>query len=222
MNPEHNGLVGRLSSADQAWLVSRCQPVSVVAGQVLSSAAQPSAHAYFVGTACVVLAVPHTDHIGLGVAVMGREGAVGLPLALGMGAGPFTWLVQSSGTAWRVDGAVLERWVARRREALMVFARYLCDVAQEVALLAGASQGGDVRARVAGWVLLSHRRTGMAELHLTHAHLADMLGVRRASVTLAALELKNAGLLDYQRAHIRVLDPVGLAAAAGDWLAESA
>lgn len=217
MNLSSNGLVRRLPAADQALLATRCRPVLLESGQVLSSNTVPSAQAYFLTGATVALAVPNTQHIGLGVALTATEGALGLPLALGMGAGPFTWLVESGGAAWCVDGTVLQRLVARRRDMLMVFARYLCGVANEVALLAGASQVGDVKARVAGWVLLSHRRSGSADLHLTHAHLADMLGVRRASVTLAALELKTLGLLDYQRGRIQVLNPAGLEAAAGDW-----
>jgi hypothetical protein len=212
-----NGLVRGLPDADQALLATRCRPVLLYSGQILSSNTTPSTQAYFLTGAAVALAVPNTAHIGLGVALAATEGALGLPLALGMGAGPFTWLVQSGGTAWCVDGVVLQRLVARRRDMLMAFARYMCGVANEVALLAGASQVGDVMARVAGWVLLSHRRTGSVDLQLTHAHLADMLGVRRASVTLAALQLKAFGLLDYQRGRIQVLDPAGLEDVAGEW-----
>lgn len=217
MNLFSNGLVRRLSDADQALLAVRSKPVLLETGQVLSSNSAPSTQVYFLLGATVALAVPNTQHIGLGVALMAAEGALGLPLALGMGAGPFTWLVQSGGSAWRVEGVALQRLVERRRGMLSVFARYLCEVAQEVALLAGASQVGDIRARVAGWILLSHRRSGAVDLHLTHAHLADMLGVRRASVTLAALELKALGLLGYQRGCIQVLDPAGLEAEAGQW-----
>jgi CRP-like cAMP-binding protein len=212
-----NGLFRRLSQADQALLATRCKPVLLEAGQVLSSKTESSTQVYFLVNATVALAVPNTQRIGLGVALMGAEGALGLPLALGMGAGPFTWLVQSGGAAWCVDGTVLQRLVVRRRDMLMVFAVYLCEVAREVALLAGASQVGDIRARVAGWILLSHRRSGAGDLHLTHAHLAAMLGVRRASVTLAAVELKNLGLLGYQRGCIQVLSLEGLESIAGAW-----
>lgn len=216
MNLSSHPLVGPLSEADQALLSRRCTPVMLNEGQVLSTPDHPSAQAYFLACASVALVVGHPGSpLKLAVALVGAEGAVGLPLALGLGAGSFSWVVQSAGSAWCIDGAVLARLVARRHGMLMAFSRYLWGVAQEVATMAGASQICPIKQRVAGWVLLSQRRGNPASLHLTHAHLAELLGVRRASVTLAAGELKAQGLVDYRRGALQVLNPVGLAAVAG-------
>ena len=122
--------------------------------------------------------------------------------------------VQGSGTAFRAEGEALRRLVARRGNMLRVFAVYLWMFSQEVAAMAAASQTHDIKARLAHWILLSHARNGSDKLYLTHAHIADMLGVRRAGVTLAAVELKELGLVDYQRGRVHILNGDGLRAVA--------
>jgi hypothetical protein len=108
--------------------------------------------------------------------------------------------------AWCADGDGLQHLLGRRPGMLMVFSRYMWSVPQEVAALAACSQIRDIRARLAGWKLMSDARNGHRSLNLTDAHVADMLGVRRASVTRAAVSLKEQGLVEYQRGNIRILD----------------
>lgn len=206
----HNGLVAQLSNDDQRLLESRCMPVELVTGDILATPHLPDGHIHFLTSASVALVVRHTDGSGLAVGLTGREGAVGLQHALGLGAGNLTLLVQRGGTAFRADGEALRRLVARRGTMLRVFAIYMWVFSQEVASMAAASQSHDIKARLANWILLSHARSGQEDLYLTHAHLADMLGVRRAGVTLAAVELKEMGLVDYQRGRIQILNMDGL------------
>lgn len=97
---------------------------------------------------------------------------------------------------------------------LRTFAGDLWGVSQEVAELAASAQVQDIQARLARWILLSQARTHQTELHLTHVHLADMLGVRRAGITQAANNLKDLGLVDYRRGRIQILNLAGLAAVA--------
>jgi CRP-like cAMP-binding protein len=68
----------------------------------------------------------------------------------------------------------------------------------------------DIRARLAAWLVLSAQKARTTELHLTHQHLAHMLGVRRVSITLAAGELREKGLLSYNRGQLHILDMAGL------------
>ena len=213
MNLLHNGLVAQLPPADQGLLLRRCEPVELTAGEVLSGPAQADGHVHFLTGACVALVVRHGDS-GLAVGLAGREGAVGLQFALGLGAGNLTLLVQGSGSAFRAEGAALRRLANRRMGMLKVFAGYLWSFSQEVASLAAAAQVQDLRARLARWILLSHARSHQTEMQLTHIHLADMLGVRRAGVTLAARELKAMGLVDYRRGRIQIVDRAGLEAVA--------
>jgi CRP-like cAMP-binding protein len=208
----HNGLVAQLSQPDQASLVKHCQPSTLRGGQVLSTPVSEHRNVYFLTDATVVSVVRDGNNAGLAVGLTGNEGAVGLQCALGLGAGTFTLLVQSPGTAWCADGDELQRLLGRRPAMLLAFSRYMWSVSQEVAALAACSQIQDIKARLAGWILMSDVRNGHRPLNLTHAHVADMLGVRRASVTLAAGELKEQGLVEYRRGNIRILDRVGLEA----------
>ena len=212
MTLSHNGLVAQLAQPDQASLVKCCKPSELQVGQILSTPEAGHRHVYFLVDATVASVVRDGNHAGLAVGLTGNEGAVGLQCALGLGAGTFTLLVQSPGLAWCADGDALQRLVGRRPAMLMAFSRYMWSVSQEVATLAACSQIQDIRARLAGWILMSDARNGHRTLHLTHAHVADMLGVRRASVTLAAVSLKEQGLVEYQRGSIRILDRDGLAA----------
>ncbi len=209
----HNGLAAQLSAGDQALLLRRCIPVTLATGQILSEPGGAEQNVYFLGGASVALLVRNGLQPGLAVGLAGSEGAVGLQFALGLGTGNLSLLVQSGGLAWRADGELLQRLVNRRSTLLRAFTRYLWNVVNEVATLAACAQIQDIEARVAGWILLSSQRSDPLTLRLTHAHIADMLGVRRASVTLAAKALKARGLLDYQRGHIQVLDWPGLRAA---------
>lgn len=215
MNLLHNGLVAQLPPTDQGLLLRRCEPVELKAGEILSAPGAASGHVYFLlSGASVALVVRNGGGSGLAVGLAGREGAVGLQFALGLGAGHFTLLVQSSGAAFRADGAVLQRLSDRRLGMLRTFAGYLWVFSQEVAELAASAQVQDIQARLARWILLSQARTHQTELQLTHAHLADMLGVRRAGVTLAARNLKDRGLVDYRRGRIQILNLEGLATVA--------
>lgn len=214
MTLTHNGLVAQLATEDQRLLERSCKPVELNTGDILTAPHQPNGHVHFLTGATVAQVVRHTDGSGLAVGLTGPEGAVGLQHALGLGAGNLTLHVQTGGPAFRADGEVMQRLVARRAHLLRAFAVYLWGFSQEVASMAAASQSHDIKARLANWILLSHARTARAELLLTHAHLADMLGVRRAGVTLAAVELKEMGLVDYQRGRIQILDIDGLRAVA--------
>ena len=161
----HNGLVAQLPPTDQGLLLRRCEPVELKAGEILSAPGAASGHVYFLlsGTS-VALVVRNGGGSGLAVGLAGREGAVGLQFALGLGAGHFTLLVQSSGAAFRADGAVLQRLSDRRLGMLRTFAGYLWVFSQEVAELAAAAQVQDIQARLANLDLFYEGLTGTAAL----------------------------------------------------------
>jgi CRP-like cAMP-binding protein len=93
---------------------------------------------------------------------------------------------------------------------LMIFSRHLWLMYQDVARLAALSHVHDVKRRLADWLLISAQRCGDEPLVMTHAHIANMLGVRRASITLAARQMKMLGLMDYSRGYIQLLDKPAL------------
>jgi hypothetical protein len=212
-----NGLVAQLAASDQALLRRRCKPVELAVGELPEATDDNRRLVYFLTGATVALFVRQpeaagSNDTGLALSLAGYEGAVGVQYAVGLDTGIFTPWVQTAGMAWCVDGDELQRLVARRAPMMLLFSRYIWGVSQDVAALAACAQLNDIKSRLAGWILMSDLRSRGAELVMTHSHLAQMLGVRRAGVTTAALELKQMGLLDYQRGRVRIIDRAGLEA----------
>lgn len=214
LNPNHNELFAQLNSTDQASLQKLIQPTDLEANQVLGGGGSSDGNVYFLTSASVALVVSSSAKPGLAVGLVGNEGAVGVQLALGLGPGIFTFLVQSPGTAWFIDGAALHDLALRRPQLLLALSRYVWTLAQEVAWYAAFAQTSDVKPRLARWILTSYRHSKRKELALTQLHLAQMLGVRRSSITEAALALKADGLVEYRRGKLIVHDAKGLASVA--------
>lgn len=214
MNLTENKLFAKLTPADQASLQKISARTELQARDVVGAPAMRDRHVYFLTSASVALLVRGPDKPGLAVGLVGPEGAVGAHFALGMEPGIFTWQVQTPGTAWCIEGPALERLTQRRPALMLTLSKYMWELAQEVAALAAFAQLNDVKPRLARWILSSYSRSRLKELTLTQLHLAEMLGVRRASITLAAVELKAQGLVEYRRGKLLVLDMPGLEAAA--------
>jgi CRP-like cAMP-binding protein len=111
-----------------------------------------------------------------------------------------------------VEGATAQRLVQRRRAILLQFSRYLWTVFDNIAALASRPYTQDTKVRLAHWLLLSAQRCAPDPLLLTHAQIAQMLGVRRASVSIAAREMKLKRYISYSRGHISLLNVSALQA----------
>jgi CRP-like cAMP-binding protein len=118
--------------------------------------------------------------------------------------------VQTAGTAWAISAITLRDLALQHPALLIVISRHLWQLVTHVATVAACIQTLDIRARLAAWLVLSAQKARTTDLHLTHEHLAHMLGVRRVSITLAAGELREQGLLNYHRGQLHILDLPGL------------
>lgn len=217
--PLLNGLIAQLDAADQALLLRRAKMVALHVGDVLSAPNATTSQIYFPLSGAIALYVgslgkARSVSSGLAVGLIGAEGAAGLQAALGFGPGHLQLIVQSPGQAWVVEGAVAQRLVQRRRAILLQFSRYLWTVFDNIAALASRPLTQDVKVRLAHWLLLSAQRCAPDPLTLTHAHMAQMLGVRRASVSIAAREMKLKRYISYSRGHIALLNEPALQALA--------
>ena len=209
----HNGLLATLTQADQALLLKKAQIVHFKAGDVLATPDSQVPQVYFVTRGSVALFVRKSakdPEAGLAVGLVGSEGALGLQWALGLGAGNLTLLVQSPGAAYMLDGTALQQLVQRKSSMLLAFSKYLWTAYETVAVFAAMAHLHDVKIQLANWLLISAKRCAPDPLVMTHAHIAQMLGVRRASVTLAARELKMQGLIAYSRGYIEIQKPEAL------------
>ena len=207
MDSLHNGLIAQLMPSDQALLLKKAKLIHFKTGEVLGSPAEESPQVFFIISGSVALFVCKNladISVGLAVGLIGSEGAVGLQSALGLCAGNLRYLVQSPGSAYVVDALVLQRLIKRQSRVLLAISRYLWMVYESVAAMAAMSQSQDVRIRFAHWLLISFERCQPNSLVMTHAQVAHMLGIRRASITLVARELKIAGVIGYSRGHIHI------------------
>lgn len=161
---------------------------------------------YFLTGACVALLVKNKVHNTLAVGLVGSEGAIGLGTVLDSSSENLHFLVQTSGAAWMAESADFALLLHQRPGMLWVISQHLWQLTQHIATLSASVQFEDITTRLARWLALSAERTKMLQLHLTHEHLAQMLGVRRVSITLAAGELKERGLISYQRGVLNILD----------------
>ncbi len=215
LNISHNKLLAKLSAPDQALIAEACEFTQLRAGDVIGSPSSTRNDVFFLLDACVAMFVrPLDGGKGLALGLIGSDGAVGIQHAFGLGTGNLTLLVQAKGGAFRAEGAAIERILKKKPEILMVFSRNLWAMYQEVAFLAARMQMHDIKSRLAGWIQLSSIRSASLQLKLTQTYLADVLGVTRSSVTLAALELKQQGVISYSRGYLQILNVRDLQAAA--------
>lgn len=144
------------------------------------------------------------------VATIGFEGFVGLPVLFGVHAAQMRTFMQIGGTLASLPGALFATAV-REDEALNgLMLRYAQAAFFQVGQSVVCNQRHTLRQRAARWLLTTHDRVRGDEFHLTHEFLAEMLGVRRAGVTVAAGELQDAGYITYRRGTVRILDRAGL------------
>ena len=211
MNFLSNGLIFQLSGEDQDRLQKICQPVVLSEGQSLCVAGSTDAdQVYFLSGACVTLWVQANYKTRLAVSLLGAEGAVGLGMALEQSASHLRYEVQRSGNAWRAHSAPLQQLLQSNPSMLWVVARYLWQMTHDIAEMTASVQYDHVQTRLAAWLVLCAQRSGTQQLNITHDQLARMLGVRRVSITLAAVALKDLGLLNYKRGSVDILDLEGL------------
>jgi CRP-like cAMP-binding protein len=148
------------------------------------------------------------------IATVGNEGMVGLPLVLGGESTPDTCFCQVAGRADRIPAGPFKEALRASSAMQRLLLRDTQALLNQVAQAAACNRMHPVEERCARWLLLTHDRAGTDTFALTHEFLGYMLGTRRASVSLAAAILQQAGLITYRRGVVTILDRPGLEAAA--------
>jgi CRP-like cAMP-binding protein len=209
----HRNLVlASLPRQAAADLLAQLAPVDLVFGQVLHEPGQPIGNVYFPLDGMVsLLAVG--QGIALEVAMVGREGMVGIALALGMPCSPMRAQVHGGGSALKMSRSRFEAELLRSpplRQALLAYANALMG---QLARTAACNRFHLVEARLARWLLMTRDRAGSENFAMTQEFLSGMLGVRRVGVSAAASTFRRRKLIEYSRGRIRILDHLGLEAA---------
>ncbi|MBC7941217.1 MAG: Crp/Fnr family transcriptional regulator [Chitinophagaceae bacterium] len=209
-----NHLIALLPRVERERLLAICQPVDLVLAQVLCERGEPTRHVYFPTIAFISLIAQLDEYPGLEVGMVGREGMVGVHMTLGVSREPLRAVVQGEGQVLQVSAAPFRALLLDSPALRRLLQRYTHVLMAQRAASAACLRFHPISPRLARWLLMSQDRAHTDEFAVTQEFLAYMLGVRRVGVTMAAGDLQRAGLIEYQRGNLKVVDRSGLEAAA--------
>ena len=206
-----NQILATLPREEYQRLLADLEPVTLALGDVLHEPGELIQRIYFPNEGLLVsLQILIEHHRALEIGLVGSEGVVGLPWAQGIGTSSVRAVAQGTGTALRLDashfGETLETCPTLQR----ALHRYTQALIAQITQTAACNRFHQVEARLARWLLLASDRLQSDPIRFTHEWLADLLGVRRVGVTVAASTLQQRGLIQYRRGHITILDREGL------------
>jgi CRP-like cAMP-binding protein len=208
-----NLLIEGLPRGERKRVLDGCEPVDLVFGTILCDADEPYKQVYFPLSGFISLVASVGSHPPLEMGLIGNEGMLGATVVLGVNASPLRAVVQGSGSALRMSATQLRRNLAECPALLRKLNRYLYVLMAQLSQTAACTRFHEVDARLARWLLMTHDRAHADHFHLTHEFLADMLGVQRSAVTIAAGALQKRALISYTRGEIRIVSRRGLEAA---------
>src|ERR1700737_1423253 len=209
-HPRDNHLLSVLPETEWARLSPHLMLVDMPLGQVVYESGDRLDHVYFPTTSIVSLLYVMEDGASAEIAIVGNEGLIGIALFMGGETTPSRAIVQSAGQAYRLDARLLKEEFHRAGPVQRLLLRYPQALITQMAQTAVCNRHHSIDQQLCRWLLLSLDRLEGNELVMTQELIANMLGVRREGVTAGALKLQNAGLIQYARGHITVLDRAGV------------
>lgn len=207
-------MLAQLPHAEYDALERFLVPMEMPLGMRLSEPNEPIDYIYFLNYGLISTDALTEKGESVEVGVIGREGFAGLPALFDQPQMSHSVLMQGSGEGFRIRSSVLREQFVRggMLQSLVHAFAYLQFVQVTQSVLCNRMH--EVDARLARWLLTSADRMESESLNLTQEFLAQMLGVQRSTVTVAAGELQRAGLIGYSRGKIHILDRPRLAGTA--------
>jgi CRP-like cAMP-binding protein len=174
--------------------------------KMLHDQGQQIEFAYFPNDGMVSLVVGTSDGRSVEVGIVGREGMVGTPLAVGLRRAPYDAIIQIPGNGIMIDSKRLTSQLSSTPRLWLVLTRFVLMQGLQMAQVAACNRLHELEQRLARWLLMCQDRVDSERLFLTHEFLAQMLGTGRPSVSLAIGMLEHAGLIENIRGIIRVIN----------------
>lgn len=216
-DPQQNHILRALSPAEFEEISPHLVSVTKASGETLYQGNDKLEYVFFPTTCVASLLCELEDGTSVEVAAVGREGVVGVSVFMGGSAALTQATIHTAGNGYRLSGKTLQSLLTRsggRREGklqklLMCYSQaLLIQMAQTTA----CNQRHSIDQQFSRWLLVNIDRVETNRLHMTHELISNMLGVRRESVTGAAIKLHRAGFIRYRRGLIEVTNRAGLEA----------
>ncbi|MBK8283888.1 MAG: Crp/Fnr family transcriptional regulator [Ahniella sp.] len=204
--PQQNHLLAALAPDVQSRLFGHLELVPLPLRALLYESKRPMRHVYFPTDSIVSMQYMMENGTSTAISVVGNEGLLGITLFLGGESTPSRSVVQSAGYAYRLPRSRVKEEFNRHGQLLMLMLRYTQALITQVSQTAVCNRHHSIHQQLCRWLLLSMDRLSNNRLTMTQEFIANMLGVRREGVTLAALKLQQLGVISYSRGLIKVLD----------------
>jgi CRP-like cAMP-binding protein len=209
-----NQLLAQLPQASQSRIQGLGEMIELKLSDVVADPGRRTAAALFPVDGFISLLAQAGVGNVIEVGMVGREGMLGIQLALGVASEPLRALVQGGGRALRIGAAAFRRELGSNPALRSTISRYVYVLVAQQARATACMRFHLIEQRLARWLLMSHDRAHADEFQVTQEFLSYMLGVRRAGVTVAAGRLQRRQLIAYDRGAMRIVDRDGLEHAA--------
>ena len=205
-NHIHNEILLGLPSKEFEMVLPKLELVRLKTHHVLHEPGDTLKSAYFCNNGLVSILSVFPDGKSVEVGLVGKEGFIGLPLVAGFRTAPTRAIAQIDGSSFRIDGETLKGLLLQCPKLERRLQQFSQVMAMQVTQIAACNRLHEVNERLARWLLMSADRVGSNSVPLTQEFLAQMLGTRRSSVTVAAGMLQKAGLITHSRGDVEIID----------------
>lgn len=206
ISPTANRLLATLQQVELERLLPNLELVSLSLGQVIYESGTQMTHVYFPTNCIISLLYLMENGATAEIGVTGFEGVVGIALFMGGQTTPNRAVVQSAGNAYKMSAKALQAEFIKGGTFQQSLLRYTQALITQISQTAVCNRLHSVEQQLCRWLLLSYDRLYSNKLVMTHNLIANMLGVRREGITLAAQQLQEQGLISYVRGTITLLD----------------
>lgn len=207
---EQNHLFHSIPNDEWERLAPHLELVDLPLGKVLYEPNVKMSHVYFPASAIVSLLYELENGSSAEIAIVGNEGVVGVSIFMGGESTSSRAVVQSAGFGYRIKSNLILEEFNQSMPLMHLLLRYTQALITQMSQTAVCNRHHTLDQQFCRWLLLSLDRLKDNELAMTQELIANMLGVRRESVTEAALKVQRAGLIKYSRGHITIIDRKGL------------